>query len=265
MKRTLALVGLAFPLCALVCAQESTGDRIVVPARNSTHPRELHVHSTHGSITVKAYTGKDVIVEVNRGGSRRGPDRTSDGLRRIELPPRGVAVEEEDNVIRVGSHSPETGNIVISVPPDTAVQAESTNGSISIEGVHGEIVAHDTNGGINITNVSGSVVADTTNGGIKVVMDRVDPSKPIAFSSNNGTVDVTLPADVKATLKLSTTRGEVWSDFEMKLTGGQPTTSRSGDGQFRVDFNRTIFGTINGGGVEASFRTLNGSIKIRKK
>jgi len=117
-----------------------------------------------------------------------------------------------------------------------------------------------------LTGISGTVVADTTNGSIKVTMDRVDPGKPIAFSSNNGNVDVTLPADLKANLRLRSFRGEIWSDFDMKLTGGQPTTSNGGsNGPFRVEFDRTIYGTINGGGTEASFRTLNGRVLIRKK
>jgi hypothetical protein len=52
----------------------------------------------------------------------------------------------------------------------------------------------------------------------------------------------------------------------MKLSSGQPqTTSGGAEGKFRVQFDRTMYGTINGGGVEASFNTLNGKILIRKK
>ena len=114
--------------------------------------------------------------------------------------------------------------------------------------------------------ISGTVVADTTNGSIKVTMDKVDQSKPIAFSSHNGNVDVTLPADTKANLKMRSFRGEIWSDFEMKLTGGQPSTTGGGaNGPFRVEYDRTIYGTINGGGVEISCHSFNGRLIIRKK
>jgi hypothetical protein len=52
----------------------------------------------------------------------------------------------------------------------------------------------------------------------------------------------------------------------MKLNGGQPTTSSTGKGgPFKVEFDRTIYGTINGGGTEANFRSMNGRILIRKK
>lgn len=76
MKRLIPLTGLAVVLCALAPAQEASGDRIVVPARNTTRPRVVNATSTNGSITVKAYSGKEVIVET-RGGKSRGRDRES--------------------------------------------------------------------------------------------------------------------------------------------------------------------------------------------
>src|SRR5579863_2399046 len=102
MKRYWAPLGLTLTLCALACAQDTSGGRIVVPARNSTRPRVLNVTSTHGSITVNAYNGKEVIVETESGYSRnRRPDRGVDGMHRIDLPSRGLVVEEDDNVITV--------------------------------------------------------------------------------------------------------------------------------------------------------------------
>ena len=37
------------------------------------------------------------------------------------------------------------------------------------------------------------------------------------------------------------------------------------DGKFKVKMDRTITGTINGGGTEATFKTYNGTIYLRKK
>jgi hypothetical protein len=275
MKRSLALTGLTLGVCALACAQDNTGDRVVVPARNTTHPRVVDASMTHGSITVKTYAGKEVIVQSSDGDRNgrekdkykgRNNDASVDGLRRIDLPNRGLVVEEEDNVIHIRTGASHSADLLITVPVDTSLHLQSTNGSISADGVHGEVEASSSNGEIRLTNISGTVVADTSNGAITVTMSRVDPGKPIAFSSNNGTVDVTLPADLKANVKLRSYHGEIWSDFDMKLTGGQPiTTKGDANGKFRVDFDRTIYGTINGGGTEASFRTFNGKLLIRKK
>lgn len=267
MTRSMALIGLTLSVCALVCAQDTTGNRIVVPARNTTQPRIVNATSTNGSITVKAYNGKEVIVETpSSSRGRRSNERTPDGMHRIDLPARGLTVEEEDNVVTVRTNGSGVESMVISVPADTSLHLKSTQGSVEAEGVRGEVEAASTNGRVILTNISGTVVANTTNGSIKVTMDRVDPAKPMSFSTTNGSIDVTLPADTKANLKLRAVHGSIWSDFEMKLTGGQPATTRTDpNGPFRVDFDRTMYGSINGGGLEASFYTVNGRITIQKK
>jgi hypothetical protein len=268
MKRYLALTGMTLSLCLLAPAQDQpAGERVVVPARNTTHPRVLHARVTHGNLTVKTYAGKEVSVETSRSGSSRGKtERSVDGLRRIDMPIRGLAVEEEDNVIQIRAGAMGEANLTISVPPDTALHLYTTHGDIHVEGVKGEVEASSTHGKIELLNISGTVVASNTNGNIKAVMDRVDAAKPLSFSTTNGDVDVTLPADLKANMKMRSLRGSIYSDFEMKLTSGQPQTSSGGaEGKFRVQFDRTMYGTVNGGGVEASFNTLNGKILIRKK
>jgi DUF4097 and DUF4098 domain-containing protein YvlB len=268
MKRLLSLTGFTLTVCALACAQDTAGDRIVVPARSSTHPRQVIASQTNGHITVKTYAGRDVIVESGDIKSRN-EERTVDGMKRIDMPWRaGVSVEEDDNVITIHSGAMHNQPIVVSVPADTSLKLRCTNGGIDVDGVHGETDVSSTNGSISITNVSGTVVANTTNGTLKVTMDQVTPGKPMSFSSFNGKVDVTLPPTVGANVKLRTDRGEIWSDFDIKLTGGgQPITEKndSPDGKYRVKFERTVVGTINGGGTEISFSTFNGSIFIRKK
>jgi DUF4097 and DUF4098 domain-containing protein YvlB len=147
------------------------------------------------------------------------------------------------------------------------LKLSSNNGSLYAEGVHGEIDADCRNGGIKLVNVSGTVLADSHNGGINVVMDRVDTGKPSAFSSINGTIDVTLPADLKASLKMRSSQGSIYSDFDMNVTSGRATTQKNNtsDGKFRVEFDRTVVAAINGGGTEMTFTTVNGSILVRKK
>jgi hypothetical protein len=268
MKRYLALAGMTLAVCALACAQEvSTGDRVVVPARNSTRPRLVDAAMTNGSITVKTYAGNEVIVEASGRSSRGRRERTYEGLRRIDVPPGGLEVDEEDNVVTVRMRGAPSADLTITVPVNTSLRLKSTNGSISADGVHGEIDASTTNGRVNLMNVSGTVVTDSHNGAVKVVMDRVEPGKPISFSSFNGDIDVTLPADFKANLKLRANRGEIYSDFDMKLTPGGNITERNDtpEGRYRVRVDRMITGSINGGGTEASFSTFNGKILIRKK
>ena len=268
MKRIFALTGTMLAVCALACAQDDAG-RVVVPARNSSRPRVVVASSNNGSITVKTYEGKDVIVETGNSDRSRSRRRNGapDGLRQIDIPERGLVVEEQDNTITVQDHTPGGTHITITVPPDTSLKLSSHNGSVNVEGVHGEIDADCHNGGIRLVNVSGTVLADSQNGGIHVIMDRVDAGKPSAFSSVNGQIDVTLPADLKANLKMRSSQGSIYSDFDMVVTSGRATTQKNNtsDGRFRVEFDRTVLATINGGGTDLTFNTVNGSILIRKK
>ncbi len=266
MKRTFALMGMTLAVCALACAQDS--GRIVVPARNSSRPRMLVASSNNGSITVKTYDGKDVIVESGDHRGRSSGRDVPQGMHRIDVPDRGLTVEEADNTITVQDHTPGGTHITITVPPDTSLKLTSHNGSIDVEGVHGEIDADNHNGGIKLVNVSGTVLADSHNGGIHVTMDKVDASKPSAFSSVNGAIDVTLPADAKANLKMRSDKGSIYSDFDMNVTSGRASTQKNNtsDGRFRVEFDRTVLATINGGGTDMTFTTVEWvGILIRKK
>lgn len=264
MKTILALGGIAILVCGLAAAQTSTGNRVVIPSQSSSHPRQVNVHSLNAGIVVKAYDGKDVVVE---GGDSSGSSRReeSHGMRRLDVP-RGVTVEASDNVIEIHS-SPIGGEhtITVMVPPDTSLNLHTLNGSLLIEGVRGEIVAHTNNGRIEASRVSGTFVADTLNGKILVNMDRVDQSKPLSFSTLNGTIDVTMPADLKANARFKTSRGAVYTDFDVTLGGSLTEPDSSGQGKYRLRMDKGLEGRINGGGVEINFRTLNAPIYLRKK
>jgi hypothetical protein len=267
MKPSLALAGLLLAVCALACAQETAGGRIVVPARDTSHPRVVNATVHAGSIAVKTYSGNEVIVETGGAGEARArADGAPAGMKRIDLP-RGLDVEEEDNVITVRARPGGAAHLTITVPTDTSLNLKSHSGNITVDGVHGEIDASSHSGSITLTNVSGTVVANAFNGALKIAIDRVDPAKPMSFSTFNGSIDVTLPADLKADIKLKTNHGEIFSDFDINLTGGHPITEKNDtpDGKFRLRTDRTIYGQIDGGGAEVSFQSFNGRITLRKK
>jgi hypothetical protein len=263
MKSILACTGLILAVCALSFAQD-TGDRIVVPARDASHPRKVICSLTNGSITVKTSSGTDVIVEdASSHPDRRGPD----GMRRIGMSPRGLEVVAEDNVITVSKSNGGGADLVITVPVETSLRVHTLSGAINVDGVHGELDVHTLNGHITLTNISGTISADSQNGPIKVTMNRVDPGKPLAFSTFNGLVDLTLPQNLKANLTVKTNHAAVYSDFDVTLGGTRSVTEKTGssDGRYRIRIDNTIRGTIGGGGVDLTIRTFNGSVYIRKQ
>ncbi len=269
MKRNLALTGALLTLCALAGAQENTANRVVVPARNGSRPRTVDATIVHGTITVKAGSGTDVIAEIPGAKPPRPDGRVPPGMHRIDVPWRGgINVEESGDVLHIGLGATSQGeDLLITVPTNTSLKVHTTHGEVTVTGVHGEVDAASVHGDITLTNVAGTVLANTVHGTIKVTMDQVDQSKPISFSTLSGDIDVTFPADVKMNLKLKADRGDIWTDFDVKLSGGGAFTQPSGrsDSRYRVLTDRSLRGTINGGGVDASFYTVNGRIMIHKK
>lgn len=254
MKNRLKLAGLALVVCAPMLAQRT----VVIPGvTGAGASRPISIHSLNGSITVKTHASKDVIVDT--GDSR--DSRDSSGMRRIDLP-RGLTIDQDGDAIRIDS-GPMHGSVTVTVPAEVSLTLKALNGPITVDGVQGEIDADSHQGRIQLTNVSGTVVAHTLNGAIQVSMDRVAQDKPMYFSTLNGSIDVALPAAVKARVKFDTLNGSVYSDFDITLAPG----ARIGMGPSRMKLHngRGLEGSINGGGELITFYTLNGTIHLRKK
>ena len=260
-----------FAAAGLALAAQDSGDKVTVPFRDASAAKTLKVTLQNGSVTVRGYDGKDALIETTAriSGHERRPSHVPEGMHRIDNMSMGLDVTEENNVITVvGNES--SGHLTIQVPVQTSLVLRSVNGgAITVENISGSIDANHTNGGISITNVSGSVLANTTNGKVTVSLNKVSADKAMSFTSFNGTVDVTLPADVKANVMMKTNNGEIWSDFDIKLSAsGKPPVvedSRSKNGRYKVHLDRAMYGAINGGGPEMQFVTYNGNILIHKK
>ena len=247
-------------------------DKVTVPLSSPGQPVTLKVNLVSGSITVTAGTGNELRVQTTSPPSRRGErDGAPAGMRRIGGGTSDVDIEEDHNVVTVRAGRFGTGaDVMITTPVNTSVQLRSVNsGHIDVTGLNGDLEVNMTNGPITLKNVSGSVVAHSLNGGVTVVMDKITAGKPMSFTSLNGKIDVTLPGDTKARLRLKTDNGSAYSDFEVKMEAdtSKPVleNSSSGKGKYKIKMDRSLYGSINGGGPEFLFQTMNGDILIHKK
>jgi hypothetical protein len=67
---------------------------------------------------------------------------------------------------------------------------------------------------------------------------------------------------------MKSTNGAVYTDFEIKMDSGtrpEVVEGRTDRGKYRIKLDSTLQGSINGGGPEMTFTTLNGKIYLRKK
>lgn len=249
-------------------AQAQTGDRVSVNLDDPARPAYVKASMVNGSITVKGHEGKEVIVEA-RARSQES-ERPSGGPKRLNISTTGLTVEEENNEVRVSTESwARTIDLTITVPVHTSLKLRAVNdGDIVVTGVDGELDVDDVNGSVTLNNISGSAVAHALNGRLLATFARVNPQKPMAFSSLNGDIDVTLPADVKANVSIRSDRGDVFSDFDVQLQATAPQQvvedGRGKGGKYRVKIDKTVHGTINGGGPEYQFTNFQGQIYIRR-
>lgn len=260
--------GLAI-LAAPLFSQEP--QRITMPFRDASAPRKLVVDLMIGSVTVRGYDGKDAIVEyTTRGGGprRRAAEPPPQGMHRIG-PAAGIEVTENNNTVRVSNGGIfGAADLTIQVPMETSVSVKTfSGGNLVIENISGEIEANNMNGQVTITNVSGSVVAHSMNGKVEVSLNKIAPDKNMSFSTMNGDVDVTLPADAKANFKMRADNGEIYTDFDVKMDtqNRPPVVETTRNGRQRVRTDGASYGTVNGGGPEMQFTTFNGRIVIHKK
>ena len=249
------LLLLALPLCA---------ERITVPLRDPSRPAHVKVITVNGSISIKAHSGKEVLVDTDQPGARTRP--APNGMKEILGGFGDLTVEEENNVVTVKPHQP-NGSCVVLVPENSSVQLKSVNArELRIEGIAGEINAETVNGSIFITSASGPVVAHSLNGRITATLKQIASGKPMSFSTLNGRIDLTLPPSAKADLKIHNQRGETFSDFDLNITTSvsRKESGRDGGPKYRLNLERTIVGQINGGGPEIALRSMNGTVFIRK-
>lgn len=285
------LIGLFWFGAAAGAAWAQTGEILKASFRDASRPGTIRANILRGSITVKGYSGNEVIVQSvtrpveeeeeeedkdkdkdkDKSGKRRDGAPDTAGLRRILLPSPGLSIEEENNVMKISVHSTRRSkDILLQVPLRTSLKLETINrGKITVENVEGDIEVSNIHGAIHLSNVSGSVVAHALHGGITAALRSVNPAKPLSFSALHGTVDVTLPASLKATLNIRSGRGDVFSDFDVVVGSSPAKVEESGakdtkSGRYRVSTGDSVTAQINGGGQEISFKNLHGNIYIRK-
>ena len=372
-KRTANMVVLAVLIAgtcgwALAQAKEESPERAVVPLSNPAKPAKIEVSVIRGSITVKGYEGKEVIVEARvrekalsnyygqystgqyavaappaKPGQPTPPDAPAPapvpsakigqraeqlkkeieavtaentaaliqslaeqeilakrlaqsdkarnlynvyfqddkerreakekrmaGMKLLSGSASGLEIQEENNVVQISTESWKAAtDLVIQVPRTTSLEVRSTmDGAVVVEGVSGEIDINNINGPVTLKNVSGNALVHTVNGNIEVTLARVAADKPMSFSTMNGDIDITLPADVKANLKMKSEQGEIYSDFDINMTrtpAKSEAAEKTEQGKFRITFDKSLYGIVNGGGQEIGFNTFSGDIYIRKK
>ena len=249
--------------------QSGSTEQLTVPLSSPGKAYTLKVHLVTGSIKVVGYDGKDVIINVTpRGGEEERSRASENGMKRISASGGyEVTAKEADNKVTVNTGNPNKAiDLDLKIPQDVKLKIGTVNdGDIVVENVRGELEVNNVNDAITMTNISGSVVANTVNGDVTVTFNSVDPKAPMAFSTLNGDVKVTLPADTKANLKVKSDNGDVFSDFDIDIDKTPSKINKTTEpGMYKIKKDDWVYGKINGGGPEMMMKNMQGDIYVKK-
>lgn len=269
----LSFLGVLFALvCPVAVWAQGAADRVTIPFSDAVRPRLVKVSLLSGGITVRGGEGKEVVVEAKSKDGKSEDGKTpkrAQGMKRIKQTSSGLIAEEENNVVTVSTGlSEHPVDLLVQVPVNTSLKLNAVDeGDILVENVEGEIEVNNVDGDVKLNKVSGTVVAHTVDGDLTVSLLKVSPGKAMSFSSLDGDIDVTFPADFKASVKVHTNNGEIYSDFEVQPAAARTPAvkdERGKGGKFSVQVDKGVVGNINGGGPEVVFKTFDGDVYIRK-
>ncbi len=253
-------------------SQDKT-EQIIIPLSKPGEKAFLSIGQINGDILVEGYDGKEVLIKATfaSGYHKDCEDchenerntNTPPGMKRIESNPMQLSASEQNNTVEVSTESWKSKtNLEIKVPISTDMELSTVHGDIEVKNVTGDLELSGVNGGVKALNINGSLLSNSVNGDIEVTLKSVN-AKACSFVTLNGNVDVTLPAAIKATAKMKSDRGEIFSDFDMVMEASKPQVTQE-KGQYEVSINSWVYGKINGGGSEYTFQNMHGNIIVRK-
>lgn len=267
--RNLTLVCSVLMLFVSLIAKAQDEGELVVPISEPGKRAVIDIDIKKGSIEVRGTSRKDVkVLYKTRKKDKEKDNKSKDGLRKIASGGLDLEAYERNNRVSVNSDSWNTAvDLIIEIPANSDLKVATYNsGDIYVDNVTGEVVAENYNGKIKLMNIAGSAVAGTYNGEIKVTLTKVTPDTPMSFTTYNGDVDITFPTGTKGNLKLKTSRGDIYSGFDMVVSKSEPIEKKDDSkGIYRVYIDEWTRATINGGGPDITMKNYNGDIYIRNQ
>ncbi len=269
MIRIKSIITILSMICFLQAnAQETDKGQMEIALTNPGKSYKLKVSLLDGSVKLTAHSGSNIIVDVTAHEGKSKPAKEAGGMKRIGGSTGfEVKAKENNNEVEISnSNVMKKIDLDIKVPANGNFQVKLiNNGDIEIVNVQGELELSNINGAIRLSGVRGSAVANTINGEIIARFQSVSPDKAMAFSTLNGKIDVSFPADIKANMKLRSDYGEVYSDFDVALEkNAAPVSKTQSNGLYKISKDAWLNGKINGGGPDIMLKTSMGSIYLRK-
>lgn len=220
----------------------------------------IEIKGINGDVRAEPSGGNEVEVVAEKTANRDNPDSV-----RIDVVPHGGDVTicavypsrdaSKPNECQPGNaghmstqNNDVTVKFTVKVPAGVSFIGKTVNGGVEATQLNGDVVLTTVNGSVSFST-TGEARASTVNGSIKGTMGRASWTGTLDMSTVNGGITLGLPADLNSDIKITTTNGEIQSDFPVTVSG---TVTR-----------RKLEGTIGAGGRLLSLGTTNGSVTLK--
>lgn len=225
--------------------------------------KTLKLHGV-GNAEITGYSGNEIIFTTE--SKDEDESERAEGLHAInslgltDNTGIGLSVAENGANIDVNPLSKRSDReYKIQLPQNVKVFYEHSTpygDELVIKNISSEIEASTVHNDIHLENVTGPMTINTVHGEVDAIFTTVNQSSPISIVSVHGLVDVSLPANTKANLKLTNTWGEIFTDMDIAFDKSSDASNSS---------TTRISGTINGGGVTIDLSSSHGNIYLRSK
>ena len=205
--------------------EEDQGGPLLSPTQlkfsDPSKPGKIRLRVMWGDITVTGADTHEVSIVSNIRNKQQSSPKNEQGLRRLDSETTYTA-SEKDNVITIemGGESPDPSSgatLAITTPRNTSIIVDNTfGGGIDVKNIDGDADIRCLNGEVRLDQIAGSALVETMNGEIHATFAKVAAGKPLSFTSMNGEIDVRIPAETKANVRMRTQNGAVLTDFDDK-------------------------------------------------
>ena len=254
-----------------------------------TAQKEYKVSLSNGKVVIldvnkvnlEGHNGTDIIIvgeSVNRQKDKRAEGLVPiNGLGVSDNTGLGLSVVKEGTEVTIEQVSKKVnkGRFTIKVPRSVSIYYEHDTHEgrmLNIKNVESEIEVTAHFNKVNLEGVTGPMSISTIHGDIDAVFSSVSQKNPITIRSTHGHVDVSMPPSTKADVKMASSHGEMFTDFDIKIGDDEATPGQNVKGVktgIRKSCNcpndQKVVGKINSGGVLVELRTSHNNIYFRKK
>ena len=270
-------------LSGIPWSERATADERV--SMGAPASRLLRVHNSNGRTTVFGEERTDIEVQIAKTARAESSGAAQELLDEIRLI-HGVSGEALELDVEVPRKWNRRGhaNLELHVPQGMSVDVAVSNGKIAVTNLRGRVRARSSNGSVTIDDVVGDIEVATTNAKVvcastcgKLVarssngkIELEEHSGSVDASTSNGLIRVSMEKVGKAGVQLATSNGriqlelpeQVDADVDIRVDNGVIRNDRTLCKATRAT-NGQVKGQLGAGGALIKLRTSNGSISLR--